>query len=208
MKSTIDVLNTKVKQKNADIDKKKKSIAAKNQEIDGLKKRVQPLEAELDAKGKRIAGLESDLQTKKSEIDKLNSRHQQTTAQLAKNKKVVRDVGNRIVTRTYRTTAKSIATLPAEAIPIIGIAAVLTDVTLDLGAACFDIRDMNKLFIELGIPEAMPENKVNAFCNQKIPDVKAATSQAFSDAVAKKDDLLQEGSDLFKQLMPALDAYF
>jgi hypothetical protein len=67
----------------------------------------------------------------------------QTAAQ-ANRKAATRKFGTRLATRTKRAAAKSIAAIPAESIPFIGVAVIVADTGYELYAACETVKDLDQ----------------------------------------------------------------
>ena len=113
---------------------------------------------------KTVSGL---LQSKIASQDLALKNHK---AQLASKKQAARRFGSRLTQRTKRVTAKSIAAIPAESIPLIGIAVLIADTSYELYAACETIRDLDELYGSLGIVDQSPEDAVHAACDPELPD--------------------------------------
>jgi hypothetical protein len=52
---------------------------------------------------------------------------------------------------TKRVAAKSIAAIPAESIPFIGVAVLIADTGYELHAACETVRDLDQLYLDLDL---------------------------------------------------------
>ena len=81
-----------------------------------------------------------------------------------------RKFGARLASRTKRVAAKSIAAIPAEAIPFVGVAVLIADTGYELYAACETLRDLDELYRELGIEEGTPDDTMHSVCNPQLPD--------------------------------------
>jgi hypothetical protein len=57
---------------------------------------------------------------------------------------------SRLATKAKRMAAKSIAAIPAESIPFIGVAVIIADTGYELYAACETVRDLDQLYVDLG----------------------------------------------------------
>jgi hypothetical protein len=57
-----------------------------------------------------------------------------------------------------RVTAKSIAAIPAESIPFIGVAVLIADTGYELYAACETVRDLDQLYSDLGVADEVQED--------------------------------------------------
>jgi len=64
-----------------------------------------------------------------------------------------RKFGNRLATRTKRVAAKSIAAIPAESIPFIGVAVLIADTRYELYAACETAKDLDQLYGDFGMAD-------------------------------------------------------
>jgi hypothetical protein len=58
-----------------------------------------------------------------------------------------------LATRTKRVAAKSIAAIPAESIPFIGVAVLIADTGYEFYAACETVQDLDQLYVELGMDD-------------------------------------------------------
>ncbi|MEH6570971.1 MAG: hypothetical protein V7709_17955 [Halioglobus sp.] len=66
--------------------------------------------------------------------------------------------------------AKSIAAIPAEAIPFLGVAMLIADTGYELYAACETMQDLDELYSELGITKQAPDDAIHTACNPELPD--------------------------------------
>jgi len=87
-----------------------------------------------------------------------------------KRKAATRRFGSRLVSRTKRVAAKSIAAIPAEAIPFIGVAVLIADTSYELYAACQNLRDLDQLYLDLEMSDEIPDDAIHAACYPQIPD--------------------------------------
>ena len=69
-----------------------------------------------------------------------------------------------------RMTAKSIAAISAESIPFLGVAVLIADTGYELYAACETLRDLDQLYLELGMADEMPDNVMHSVCDPDPPD--------------------------------------
>jgi hypothetical protein len=90
-----------------------------------------------------IRTVSSMMQTRIASQDKAIKKHQATTI---KRKAATRKFGTRLATRTKRVAAKSIAAIPAESIPFIGVAVLVADTGYELYAACETVMDLDQLY--------------------------------------------------------------
>ncbi|TDG11418.1 hypothetical protein E2F43_18730 [Seongchinamella unica] len=95
-------------------------------------------------------------------------RQQKTSA--AKRKVAVRKFGSRLSARTRRVATRSIAAIPGEAIPYLGVAVLIAGTSYELYEACESLRDLETLYAELGLDDKPPEATLSAVCDPQLPD--------------------------------------
>jgi hypothetical protein len=83
----------------------------------------------------------------------------------------------------YYFARDSIAAIPAESIPFVGVAVLIADTGYDLYEACQTIKDLDELYSELGVVEDLPDESVHAVCNPNLPD----PSQVWADVMGSID---------------------
>jgi hypothetical protein len=82
---------------------------------------------------------------------------------------------------------KSIAAIPAEAIPFLGVAVLIADTGYELYAACETITDLDQLYLDLGVEYETPDDVLHSVCDPALPDAGdvwdevVATSEAWLD---------------------------
>ena len=107
------------------------------------------------------------MQSKFASQDKAIKKHKATTL---KRKAATRRFGTRLASRTRRVAAKSIAAIPAESIPFIGVAVLIADTGYELYAACETVRELDQLYAELGMEDETPDDAMHNVCNPQLPD--------------------------------------
>ena len=105
-----------------------------------------------------------------------------------KRKAATRRFGTRLVSRTKRVAAKSIAAIPAEAIPFLGVAVLIADTGYELYAACETMRDLDELYSELGVQEEASGDAIHTVCNPELPDA----GEVWEGVVAKSGEWLDQ----------------
>ena len=78
--------------------------------------------------------------------------------------------GKRLTARTKRVAAKSIAAIPAESIPFIGVAVLIADTGYELYAACETMHDLDKLYTNLGISDENDDGAFRTVCEPDLPE--------------------------------------
>ena len=76
---------------------------------------------------------------------------------------------SRLTTRTKRVDAKSIAAIPAESIPFFGVAVLIADTGYELYAACETVRDLDQLYVDLGMGDEVQKNAMHSVCVSELP---------------------------------------
>jgi hypothetical protein len=76
---------------------------------------------------------------------------------------------------TKRVAAKSIAAIPAESIPFIGVAVLIADTGYELHAACESVRDLDQLYLDLdlGMEGEVPGDAMHSVCDPELPVLSA-----------------------------------
>jgi len=113
----------------------------------------------------RRARAEADLNGERAKVKRalleLDAVKTQRLIDAVEAKRVASSVGNRLA----RGAARSVAAIPAESVPYIGIAVTLGMVSLDLYDACETMKEVNGLLIRLG-QGVEPDDGV---CGVKVP---------------------------------------
>jgi hypothetical protein len=114
-----------------------------------------------------IRTVSSMTQSKIAAQDKTIKKHKATTL---KRKAATRKFGTRLASRTKRVAAKSIAAIPGEAIPFIGVGVLIADTGYELYAACETVKDLDQLYSELGMEKETPDDVMHDVCSPALPD--------------------------------------
>ena len=65
---------------------------------------------------------------------------------------------------------KSIAAIPAESIPFIGVAVLIADTGYELYAACETLTDLDQPYSNLGMADQTPDDVMHSACDPELPD--------------------------------------
>ena len=106
-------------------------------------------------------------------------------------KATTRKFGTRLASRTKRVAAKSIAAIPAESIPIIGVAALIADTGYELYAACETVKDLDQLYSEVGMVEEVPGDAMHSVCDPELPEA----GEVWDGVVAKSEEWLDQARE-------------
>ena len=107
------------------------------------------------------------MQTEIASQNKAIKKHQTSAI---KRKAATRKFGTRLASRTKRVAAKSIAAIPAESIPLIGVAVLIADTGYELYAACETVRDLDQLYADLGMADETADDVMHSVCQPVLPD--------------------------------------
>lgn len=88
----------------------------------------------------------------------------------ARQKKATKRFGTRLASRTKRVVGKSIAAIPAESVPFLGVAVIIADTGYEMYAACETMHDLEELYVSLGLPEQMEGDTLHSACNTQLPE--------------------------------------
>lgn len=83
-------------------------------------------------------------------------------------KVVAKRFGNRLVARTKPVTAASVADIPAESLPIIGISVLVAGTAFELYEACESMKDLEELYVGLDMEENVPGEVVRNVCSPEF----------------------------------------
>ena len=110
--------------------------------------------------------MQRELRVMQRRINELIKKHKATTL---KRKAATRKFGTRLSTRTKRVAAKSIAAIPAESIPFIGVAVLFADTGYELYSACETVRDLDQLHSDLGMADETQDDVMHSVCVPELP---------------------------------------
>ena len=106
----------------------------------------------------------------------------QAQTKLTNKKAAVRKFGTRLTSRTKRVAARSIAAIPAESVPYLGIAAVIAATGYEFYEACESMRDLEDLYLALEVDESTSGDVTHTVCNPELPDVEKIWEQVRSSS--------------------------
>ena len=127
-----------------------------------------------------VRTVSSAIQSKIASQDQAIKKHKATAL---KRKAAIGKFGTRLANRTKRVAAKSIAAIPAESIPFIGVAVLIADTGYELYAACETIGDLDQLYLDLGMGDETSDDVMHDVCDPKLPE----TEDIWSDVVDNAD---------------------
>lgn len=103
---------------------------------------------------------DKELKKRKSELREKNKKLRETRNKVAKTR-------TKIQKRVIRNATRNVGAIPAESMPVIGIATIVAVTTMDLKDACDTMTDLDDLSVTLGFEEVDP--KTTKVCGKKVP---------------------------------------
>ncbi|MEH6570723.1 MAG: hypothetical protein V7709_16705 [Halioglobus sp.] len=85
-----------------------------------------------------------------------------------KRKAATKNFGTRLASRTKPVAAKSIAAIPAEATPFLGVAVLIAVTGYKLYAACETAGDLGQLYEELGMGDETEDDSMHSVCESGV----------------------------------------
>jgi len=103
-------------------------------------------------------------------LDNRNKTIKKNRAAMIKRKAAARRFGTRLTSRTKRVAVESIAALPGEAVPYLGISLLIAGTTYELYEACNSIKDLDQMYAEMGMKSEIPDDVLRTVCDPPLPD--------------------------------------
>jgi len=114
-----------------------------------------------------IRTVSSMMQSKLATQGKVIKKHQSTAT---RRKAATRKFGTRLASRTKRVAATSIAAIPAESVPFLGVSLLIAGTSYELYEACETIEDLDQLYSDLGMVDETPDDAMHAVCDPELPE--------------------------------------
>jgi len=96
---------------------------------------------------------------------KLHSRNKRLETQRSMQKKSVREMGDRLSSRSKRIAAFSVGEIPASVIPFAGMALIAAGTAWELKLLCEGLKDMEALYRDVGIEDSLDDDSFRAVCH-------------------------------------------
>lgn len=111
--------------------------------------------------------LASQSHNKDKDLKKAKSELKKKKAQLTSARNKVSSTRTKIQKRVARNLSANIASIPAESIPVIGIATIVAVTAMDLNDACETMSDLDDLTMSLGMDDVGPQT--TKVCGEEVP---------------------------------------
>jgi len=88
-----------------------------------------------------------------------------------KNRKLAtRKFGTKVTKRTKKLVATTIAEIPGEAIPLLGIPILLAATAYEITLACENMDDLDQLYLDMGMADEAPDDVMHSVCHPALPE--------------------------------------
>ncbi len=88
-----------------------------------------------------------------------------------KNRKLAtRKFGTKVTKRTKKLVATTLAEIPGEAIPLLGIPILLAATAYEIKLACENLDDLDQLYSDMGMSDETPDDIMHSVCHPTMPD--------------------------------------
>ena len=94
----------------------------------------------------------------------LQSRIARERLEAKSRKAAVRRFGTRLTARTKRVAAASVASIPAEMVPVVGAGILIAGTAYELYEACESMKDLDELYAGLDLEDDVPEEVWASVC--------------------------------------------
>jgi hypothetical protein len=105
---------------------------------------------------------------------------------------------SRLASRTKRVAAKSIAAIPAESIPFIGVAVLIADTGYEFYAVCEAARDLDQLYLELRMGDEAADDVIHSACSPALPDAE----NIWTGLVDKSGEWFEQAREALQKVPP------
>lgn len=153
--------NREVTARNRTLAQQNEVLSTRNQRLGDQQSRMQnqlraasTQNAELDARNQRLVADQTQLEARNRTLASTNQRlttdNTRLQSQIAGQKRQTAAAARRIGQRAVRTTTRSIAAIPLESVPIVGISTIIATTVWEIHDACRTLDDMTELQILFG----------------------------------------------------------
>lgn len=122
---------------------------------------------EVRARNQRLAADNSDLRSRNQD---LTARNRQLDRQLDAQRIKTKSTAQRAATRATRASTRSIAAIPVESVPLLGVSTIIATTAWDIHDTCRLLEDMDEILLAFGEPPV--QTGFRSLC-QSIPVLEA-----------------------------------
>lgn len=124
---------------------------------------------QLTQQNRRLQASNTELSTRNHQLNERNRQlrtaNQNLESQATRQRRVAANSADRIKRRSAQLATRSIAAIPAESIPILGVTTIIATTAWDLSDACKTVRDMGEIQSSLGVD---PDEGMAAWVCEKL----------------------------------------
>ena len=102
--------------------------------------------------------------------DVLRSKVDARNKTIKSRKLATRKFGTKVAKRTKKLVATTLAEIPGEAIPMLGIPILLAATAYEIKLACENLDDLDQLYSDMGMTDESPEGVMDSVCHPAMPD--------------------------------------
>jgi hypothetical protein len=113
----------------------------------------------------------AEIDHQRKSIDRHKAAAHRKKVAATKRSNAAKHFGKRLVARTKRIAAASLAAIPAESIPFIGVSVLIAGTAYELYAACESLQDLEQLYAEMALAEEVPGDVMQNICHPTLPDL-------------------------------------
>ena len=85
-------------------------------------------------------------------------------------KLATRKFGSKVTKRTKKLVATTLAEIPGEAIPLLGIPVLLAATAYEIKLACENLDDLDQLYSDMGMTDETPDDVMHSACHPTMPE--------------------------------------
>jgi hypothetical protein len=127
----------------------------------------------LQAQSAAINKQRAEIDRQRKSIDRHKAATRQQNIAAKKRRDAASHFGKRLVARTRRIAAASLAAIPAESIPFIGVSVLIAGTAYEIYAACESLRDLEQLYSDMDLAEELPGDVMASICDPTLPNLSA-----------------------------------
>jgi len=97
----------------------------------------------------------------------LQNDNKKLASKVAAQRSAAKRMGTRLISRSKRMAVRTVASMPAKTIPILGATLIIGGVIWELKDLCDGLRDVEDLYSELEIDDPVDESALQVVCHSK-----------------------------------------
>ena len=180
---------------NKTLSKRANRVAAENKTLSKKASRVAGENKKLRSK---VGLFESENKALRSKASLVEVENKALRKKATANKNLVGRVNNRVFGRTLKSTGRSVASMPMESVPYIGIAAMIGVTAWEVHDGCRNLDDLHELYQQFGVePEYPAYQKTCIQYSNQVDEITVSLQEKYEVT----EELAEEWSDEAGRLM-------